>query len=71
MEEHISIIKEVGSEYIGHSTPPLGHARSIADFIMECLYENGVLLDSLVALGSDGTAVNTGWKGGAITCSKL
>ena len=37
IEEHISLIQEPGSVYIGHTTPSSGSAKSITDSILNFL----------------------------------
>ena len=65
-EEHISILCEPNSKYIGHFTPSSGSALSIYQGIIKFLMENNINLDSISAIGCDGTNVNTGTKGGII-----
>ena len=65
-EEHISILCEPNSKYIGHFTPSSGSALSIHQGIIKFLMENNTNLDSISAIGCDGTNVNTGTKGGII-----
>ena len=65
-EEHISIIQEPGSHYLGHLTTQLGTARNISSSIMDFLQVNDIDYSQLIAIGCDGTAVNTGPKGGII-----
>lgn len=67
IEEHISLIGEPGSQYLGHVTPKSGSAEDIC----KCLIDFGQNeinggWSKLLVVGSDGTAVNTGWKGGVI-----
>ncbi|CAH0561710.1 unnamed protein product [Brassicogethes aeneus] len=50
LEEHISLVKEPGSEYMGHG----------------CLQFKHIDWHKLIVVGSDGTVVNTGRKGGTI-----
>jgi len=65
-EEHISIIQEPGSHYLGHVTPSSGHARSISSSIVEFFKMNEIDFSQVITIGCDGTAVNTGQKGGII-----
>lgn len=58
-EEHISLISEPGSHYIGHITPQSGKSCDITLAIVNHL-------TTLSAIGVDGTAVNTGYKTGVI-----
>lgn len=65
-EEHISLISEPDSEYIGHLSIDSGKAVTIERSIVDFLETNFELRTSLVAIGCDGTAVNTGHKNGVI-----
>jgi hypothetical protein len=67
IEEHISIIKEPGSTYIGYAVPSHGTAKSLAFAIHETLTSHlNISLNDTVAIGCDGTVVNTGKYGGVI-----
>jgi hypothetical protein len=65
-EEHISLIEEPGSKYIGHLAMTTGSAEAICNAIVSYLEANNIATDKLAAVGCDGTAVNTGNKGGVI-----
>lgn len=65
-EEHISIIQEPGSHFVCHVTPQLGTARCISSTIMDYFATNDIDTSKVAAIGCDGTAVNTGQKGGII-----
>lgn len=65
VEEHIALVKEPGSEYLGHVSPTTGSAKDIKDCLLAFL-EDKVDTSSLVAIGCDGTVVNTGRKNGVI-----
>lgn len=65
-EEHIVLIKEPSSEYLGHVTPKSGSAESIVEAIEDFAKTNHLSLDSLKVIGCDGTNVNTGNIGGVI-----
>lgn len=65
-EEHISLVQEPGSNYIGHITPASGNAIAVKDSILKFFKENLVDGSHLVAVGCDGTVLNTGTKGGVI-----
>ncbi|KAK5648348.1 hypothetical protein RI129_003240 [Pyrocoelia pectoralis] len=64
-EEHISLVTEPGSQYIGHVVPESGSASNIKASILLFLQQN-FNLNGLIAVGADGTAVNTGAKNGVI-----
>lgn len=66
VEEHLSLIEEPGSQYIGHITPETGSAKHIVKSLIEFLHTNCTSLSDIVAVGCDGTKVNTGRVGGTI-----
>jgi len=67
-EEHITILSEPHSQFIGHITPNKGDAQTIStaliNFLILCDNFN---VNELNSIGCDGTAVNTGASGGVIT----
>lgn len=66
-EEHITIIKEPDSVYVGHVTPQSGSASHISKSLITFLLEDRNFdINGLVAIGCDGTNCNTGRKGGII-----
>lgn len=65
-EEHISLVQEPGSNYLGHIVPITGSAKNISSSIMDFFYFNDIRTNDVIAIGCDGTAVNTGNKGGII-----
>ena len=65
MEEHVTIVGEPGSIYVGHIAPSARDAVTNANEMWDFFVEHG--LDShLRCLGADSTALNTGHKGGII-----
>ena len=60
VEEHISLIQEPGSKYVGHVVPATGSAANIMKSMLDFFEESDIDLSSLMAVGCDGTAVNTG-----------
>ena len=66
MEEHISLVEEPGAEYVGHYSVTCGSAEGISKGFFLYAKEKNIDLKDLVAIGCDGTVVNTGEKGGAI-----
>jgi hypothetical protein len=73
-EEHYSLIQEPGSSYLGHVTPNSGTAKEIKTSITAFLslnIINNIAADELVAVGCDGTNVNTGKVGGVIRLLEL
>lgn len=71
VKEHISLIREPKSHYLGHTTPRIGTGKGICDSILAFLNCNNVTLDDLKCVGCDGTNTNTGWKSGAIRHMEL
>lgn len=65
-EEHISLIKEPGSEYIGHVSLQSSHAVNIRHTLLQFFVTNSIDLSQLIVIGCDGTITNTGRKGGVI-----
>ncbi|XP_031637031.1 uncharacterized protein LOC116349635, partial [Contarinia nasturtii] len=65
-EEHISIVQEPNSLFIGHKAVKDGTAISIANAIDKCLVEKSIPIRQIKGLGCDSTAVNTGHQGGVI-----
>lgn len=63
-EEHISNIKTPGSLYIGYVVPASGTSKNIEKAIYSFLATENVSIESLIAVGCDGT--NTGKVGGMI-----
>ena len=66
VEEHITLIKEPQSEYIGHFAVSTGSSQSLFNGIIDYCASNELSSDDVAAIGCDGTAVNTGRKGGII-----
>lgn len=67
LEEHISILTEPESLFLGHITPKSGTGKEISSSILDFLKNKEFDLKSIVCIGCDGTATNTGWKGGVIS----
>lgn len=70
-EEHYSLLQEPGSSYLGHVTPKSGTAKDIKSSITDFLSLNKIAVDKVVAVGCDGTNVNTGKNGGVIRLLEL
>lgn len=66
IEEHICLVSEPGSKYVGHVTPKSGKATRIVEDIFDFMRREQIATDFVVA-GCDGTNSNTGWKGGILT----
>lgn len=66
MEEHISLIQEPDSLYLGHLSPAGSSAKEIKDSIANFIATKNINIEKLVSIGCDGTLVNTGRKGGVI-----
>ena len=65
-EEHITVLSEPNSKYLGHFAPTSGTACSITSGLKTFVLNQGMSLDKLIAVGCDGTSVNTGKRGGVI-----
>lgn len=70
VEEHIVLIREPESKYIGHVSPESGNASNTAKSILEYLNKE-FDLSQLAAVGCDGTPTNTGPKGGIIRLMEI
>ena len=66
MEEHISIVSEPGNNFLGHVSVSRGTSQCISRAMLDFLSEKKIATESIKAIGCDGTAVNTGSKGGVI-----
>jgi hypothetical protein len=64
-EEHIAILSEPNSHYVGHVTPNSGSAKYIVLTMTTFFEQKNINTDNVLAVGCDGTPVNTGSKGGA------
>ena len=62
------MLSEPGSEYLGHLTPCSGHGEEIAKSLHNFLSQNKVDISELIAVGCDGTSINTGKSKGVIAC---
>lgn len=67
-EDHIVLVREPDSEYIGHITPETGSAADTMQAILNFFNSD---LSTLLAVGSDGTNVNTGIHGGILRLLEL
>lgn len=65
IQEHIVVISEPGSRYLDHFVPSSGKGVQIANEMHSHVIEYDSV-DTLLAVGADGTAANTGLKLGAI-----
>ena len=66
MEEHITLMSEPGSNYLGHVSVSQGTSECITKAIWDFFEDKDCFTDSIQAIGCDGTAVNTKTKGGII-----
>lgn len=71
VEEHISLVKEPGSVYIGHLAIQSGKAAIVSRNLKQYLDEKDICWEKLEVIGCDGTVINTGFKGGVIRCLEL
>jgi hypothetical protein len=66
MEEHVCLLQEPGSVYLGHISPNSGSSASIFEAMCDFFSDNDISLSSLIAIGFDGTPINTGKHAGII-----
>ena len=66
IEEHITLVEEPQSKYIGHITVVNGSSKTIAEGIIQFFDTNKMSTEDIIAVGCDGTNVNTGVSGGVI-----
>lgn len=67
VEEHISLLEEPESQFLGHVTPTSGSSLDITNSILDFFRGKNMSLENLKMIGCDGTPVNTGFKGGVIS----
>ncbi|CAF4921707.1 unnamed protein product [Pieris macdunnoughi] len=60
VEEHITLLKETGSQYIGHIICKVSGAKTIANKLLAYFVVKSIDLTTITAIGGDGTAVDTG-----------
>lgn len=65
-EEHISIVQEPNSYFIGHKTVTSKAAPVLRDSLVDFVDENNIIVNKIKAIGSDGEVTNTGAERGAI-----
>ena len=66
LEEHISLIMEPESKFLGYIAPAFSTSESIEQAITNFFLESEIPMESLLAVGCDGTNVNVGKNGGVI-----
>lgn len=64
VEEHISLVSQPDNIYLGHVSPSSSNAKDTSEAIFDFCVEKKS--ECILAVGSDGTVVNTGWKSGVI-----
>src|SRR6218665_3639635 len=65
-EEHIVLIREPDSEYLGHLKTSLGTSLHLTRSILDFVDQEKIDISTLAAIGYDGTVVNTGLRGSVI-----
>ena len=70
-EEHVSLVGEPGSQFVGHVSPSSGSAVAIVESIVDNLEQKKISTEKLEVVGCDGTATNTGYRGGVIRLLEL
>ncbi|CAI9733131.1 Hypothetical predicted protein [Octopus vulgaris] len=64
-KEQISLKEEPESRHLGHFAVKTGSAKVMSDGLLNYLETNEIITNHMIAVGCDGSAVNTGPKGGA------
>ncbi|KAK3911764.1 Vacuolar protein sorting/targeting protein 10 [Frankliniella fusca] len=67
-QNHVVLLAEPGSHFIGHVTPAGALAANEARAIIAGLKERAVSTDGFRAAGCDGTSYNTGAREGVLAC---
>ncbi|GBO26095.1 hypothetical protein AVEN_206147-1, partial [Araneus ventricosus] len=65
-EEHISVTRKPGGQYVGQVTPASETRSDIAKCIHKYLEDNNIVSNEMEAIGCDGRSKNSGWKNGVI-----
>ena len=66
IEEHVTVLAEPGSRYLGHSAPSSDIAKNIANSLIEICKEKQIDINKIQSIGCDGSNTNVGWKTGVI-----
>ena len=66
VEEHITVLSEPGSNYLGHFVPVSGIANDIANGLFAFCAKKQLDVSLIDSIGCDGTFTNVGWKSGVI-----
>ena len=66
VEEHITVLTEPGSKYLGHFPLSNGSASNIANGLYNFCLQKNIDISKIDLIGCDGTNTNVGWKAGAI-----
>ena len=67
MEHYVlGLVQQPEGDYLGHISPKSGSSANTTSAVKDFLTTHNINIDDLLAIGCDGTAVNTGRKGGAI-----
>src|SRR6218665_2322389 len=69
-EEHIVLIREPDSEYLGHLKTSSGTILHLTRSILDFIDQNKIDTITLVAVGCDDTIVNTRLRGAFLDCLK-
>ena len=66
IEEHITVLPEPGSKYLGHFVPASGAAKYIVNGLLAFCAEKQIDVTKISSIGCDGTNANVGWKSAVI-----
>ena len=67
LEDHITLVKQLGSDYLAYATPKTGKAQDVRDTIINELKKLKVPLKKLKVVGAYGIVGNTGSTDGTIS----
>lgn len=65
-EEHITVLSEPGSKYIGHFSVSSGSANNIVNGLYDFCIQKKIDVNKIDSIGCDGTNTNVGWRAGVI-----
>ena len=58
--EHVTVLAEPGSIYLGHFAPSSGTTKNIANSLIEFCKEKQIDINKIQSIGCDGTTTNVG-----------
>ena len=71
IKEHVTVLAEPGSRYLGHFAPSSGNAKNNANSPIKFCKEKQIDINKIQFIECDGTDTNVGWKTGVIRLEKF